>query len=37
MKLKHLYRLELSEGERKQQFQKGLAKVAIALQGLAQR
>ena len=37
MKLKHLYRLELSEGERKQQFQKGLAKVAIALQGLAQK
>lgn len=37
IRLKQLYRLEISEEERKAQLQKGLAKVAITLQNLAQR
>lgn len=37
IRLKQFYQLELSEEERKKQFQEGLAKVAVALHGLAQR
>lgn len=37
IKLKQLYRLNLSEEERKKQFQEGLAKMALTLQGLAKK
>lgn len=37
IKLKQLYRLEISEEERKNQYQQGLAKIAATLQNLAQR
>ena len=37
IKLKQLYKLNLSEEERKKQFQDGLAKIAVALHTLAER
>lgn len=37
IRLKQLYRLELSEEERKKQLQDGLAKIAVALHSLAER
>lgn len=37
IKLKQMYKLNLSEEERKRQFQEGLAKIATALHTLAER
>ena len=37
IRLKQLYRLEISEEERKEQFQKGLEKIASTLYRLAER